>query len=472
MKLVASILLAAALAAGARHVEDIPAPSQAALDRISVDSLRGNLSFLASDALEGRGTPSRGLDMAAEFIAAQFRRAGLEPVGPDGSYFQWAKFAEITPKLDDFKLTLAADGQDLELFASDVRVRSASALELKDVPVLVLPSSGAIPAIEGRVVAGEARRYGSEAFLNMLQARRPALILLVGERREPQERTFLEDLQAGNAPVLRVINEDALSVVMERRSLSASVHLSAPASKDAALRNVAGILRGSDPQLRDQYLIVSAHYDHLGLSARADGDRIFNGANDNGSGTVSVIELAHALGSLQVHPKRSILFLTVFGEEEGLLGSYFYTQHPIVPLTDTVAEINLEMMGRTDDPAGPEVGAFAFTGTAYSDLPSTMTAAAKAEGVKVYSRRDEAEFFSRSDNYAFALVGVVAHTVVVAFDYPDYHAPGDKWEKIDYANMAKVDRGVGAGILDIANAAARPKWSNSKQAAPYRESGR
>jgi hypothetical protein len=119
-------------------------------------------------------------------------------------------------------------------------------------------------------------------------------------------------------------------------------------------------------------------------------------------------------------------------------------------------------MGRTDEQDGPEVGAFAFTGPSYSDLPATMTAAARAQGVKVYVKRGADEFYDRSDNYAFAEAGVVAHTLVVAFEYPDYHAPGDKWEKIDYANMARVDRGIAAGILQIADAAAPPKAASGR----------
>jgi Zn-dependent M28 family amino/carboxypeptidase len=184
---------------------------------------------------------------------------------------------------------------------------------------------------------------------------------------------------------------------------------------------------------------------------------------------VSVMEIASALATLTAHPKRSILFMTVFGEEEGLLGSYYYVRHPLVPLKDTVAEINLEQMGRTDDNHGPEVGAFAFTGPSYSDLPSRMGAAARAEGVKVYAGQGADSFFDRSDNYAFALAGIVAHTVVVAFDYPDYHGLGDEWRKIDYANMAKVDRGLAAGLLDLADSDAVPKWSGAKETQRYRE---
>jgi Zn-dependent M28 family amino/carboxypeptidase len=110
-----------------------------------------------------------------------------------------------------------------------------------------------------------------------------------------------------------------------------------------------GILPGSDPQLKDTCVILSAHYDHLGMKpASAAGDRIYNGANDNGSGTVSVIEIAAALSKLKIHPRRSIVLVTFFGEEEGLLGSDYYTRHPVFPLAKTVANLNLENMAHID----------------------------------------------------------------------------------------------------------------------------
>jgi len=438
-----------------------------ALQRISSEGLRGDLSFLASDALEGRGTPSRGLDIAAEFIASRFRAAGLEPS------FQTAKFAEITPNLNDVKVTLSRGAGELELSRDDVRVRSLQAVDVAAAPVLILPENGIIPPVEGKIVAGEVRRYGTEVMLSLLQSRHPSLILLFAKSRSRSRATsYLQDTEAGDAPIIRIGNEEALAALTAHDAIKVSVHLSAPSRKDAPVSNVAAILPGSDQVLKNQYIIVSAHYDHLGLKDTTSGDRVYNGANDDGSGTVSVIEIANALAAMPVHPKRSILFLTYFGEEEGLLGSFYYAKHPLVPLQDTIANINLEQMGRTDDTDGKEVGAFGFTGAGFSDLPSILEAAATREGVKVYTKKGADEFFARSDNYALALRGVIAHTICVAFDYPDYHAVGDEWQKIDYDNMAKVDRAVAAGVLQLANTTTVPKWSESAEAAVYREAGK
>jgi hypothetical protein len=446
----------------------LSASEQSAIDRISAESLRGNLSFLASDDLEGRATPSRGLDIAADFIAAQFRRAGLEPIGKDKSYFQTAKLREITSNPQGLKVTLKTAEGELDLATADLNVRSRCALDFDRAQVLELPEGGSLPPVEGRIVAGSSRLYGNEAALFRLQARKPRLILLLGRRAGLETGpSYLEELDSSDAPVIRITNVAAADALAARQPLVVSLHVGAPRMKDVLARNVGGILRGSDAVLRNQYVFLTAHYDHLGMS----GDRIFDGANDNGSGTVSVIEIAAALASMPVHPKRSIVFMAWYGEEEGLLGAYYYTHHPLVPLKDTVANINLEQMGRTDDEDGPEVGKFAFTGPSYSDLPARMAPAAKEEHVGIYLKKDADAFFDRSDNYAFALSGVVAHTVVVAFEYPDYHGLGDKWEKLDYSNMAKVDRGVAAGLLDIANSSQTPKWNDSKSTAPYRGAG-
>jgi hypothetical protein len=450
---------------------ELTAPEQAAIDRISADSLRTNLSYLASDALEGRATPSHGLDLAADYIAAQFQSAGLEPAAGE-TYFQPAKFDQATVSMEGFHLVLASDGHEIQVNKDEVRVRSLVALDLTEAPVVKLPANGAIPPIAGLIAAGDDHRYGTEIFLNELQARKPALILLIGntnERPPPQRVTpFLAEADGNNAPVIRIRRSDAAGLLRNSASLTVSIRLAQPELKEAVLRNVAAILKGSDPVLRDQYLLLTAHYDHLGRNSRG----IFNGANDNASGTVSVIEIGRALAALNPHPKRSIVFMTVFGEEEGLLGSYYYAEHPLVPLKNTIADINLEQMGRTDDTSGKRMLAFTFTGPSYSNLPEIVSGAAKAEGIGTWQLKDADSYFDRSDNYAFALRGVVAHTIAVAAEYPDYHAIGDKSEKIDYANMAKVDRGVAAGLVQLADEPAPPKWSNAKGAAIYRDAGK
>jgi peptidase M28-like protein len=361
---------------GKRQVkaQAVPPEIRAALDRISADSLRGHLSFIASDLLEGRNTPSRGLDIAAEYIAAQFRRAGLEPAGDAGnqSYFQTSEWA-----------VGAAKDNIVELVVDDGKQK--------------------------------------------MRARADQLA--------------------------------ALGVKVERQADGTNGDSEKPAVK---LRNVVGLLRGSDPALKDSYVIVSAHYDHIGVRPAGEGDRINNGANDDGSGTVSVIELASALASLKQRPKRSVVFITWFGEEKGLQGSRYYARHPLFPLDKTVAMVNLEQVGRTDDSEGPKLKSATLTGFDFTDLGPIFRAAGEKTGVDVYKNEKNSDaFFSRSDNQALADAGIPAHTLCVAFEYPDYHKPGDHWEKIDYANLAGVDRTVALALLAIADNAEPPKWNES-----------
>jgi Zn-dependent M28 family amino/carboxypeptidase len=245
-----------------------------------------------------------------------------------------------------------------------------------------------------------------------------------------------------------------------------TLHSNAASQTSVKTRNVAGILRGSDPQLRDTYVILSSHYDHLGLAASGD-DRIFNGANDDGSGSASVIEVADALAALPQHPARSVLFILFFGEEQGLWGSRYYAHHPLVPPAQTIAGLNLEQVGRTDDSEGPQVRTATVTGYDFSDLPGMLADAGQSAGIRVYKHpRNSDAYFGRSDNQSLADLGIPAHTLGVAFDFPDYHKVSDSWEKIDYENMAAVDRAVALGMLRLASNAAPPHWN--EQHAPAR----
>ncbi len=480
-----------ALIAGAATAQEPPAPalkpSQAqALDRISGDSLRGHLSFLASDLLEGRDTPSRGLDLAAEYIAAQFRRAGLEPVGDDG-YFQVARWEVSEPDEAGFRFEVAVGGKTTTVGKDYVSLARTTALDVAArgaIKVDIREARGLGP-LDGKVVFFELPAARGEALARQIEAAfgRSNAALLVAIRRDinadgntpgvgtrrlygpevPPPRWWEEDpkipLIAASDPAL-VALFDAMPAG-PNPAATATLHLGEPTRRPAQLRNVVGLLKGSDPTLAGTCVMVTAHYDHLGRRGPSGTDRIFNGANDDGSGTVSVVELASALGSLKPEdrPRRSVLFVTFFGEEKGLYGSTYYGKHPVVPVDKTVADVNLEQVGRTDSSEGSQKGRASLTGFGYSDVSDAFVAAGKLEGVEVSKHpRFSDDFFGRSDNQALADLGVPAHTLCVAYIFPDYHEADDHWDRLDYANMARVDRMVGRALLRLADSPSEPKW--------------
>lgn len=468
--LLACLAAAALLAAAPLHLASGP-EVQAAIDHISADSMRGNLSFLASDALEGRDTPSRGLDIAAEFIASQFRRAGLEaPVS--GSYFQTADFLELTRRTDGLSLALVKGSETVSLAAADLSIlRVGGSVDLESLPIFKLDGAEIPNDVAGKAVL--VPRRGAMSAIRTLRGKKAALILVTGSgsrgaARPAHELVAADQAETPSIPVVAA-RGDAASKFLDAlpaglTSATLTLHVPTPEKTPVKLRNVVGVLRGSDPQLKDTYIIVSAHYDHLGIKPPSpdgdSGDRIYNGADDDGSGVVSVIELANALATMHPHPHRSIVFMTVFGEEKGLLGSQYYGRHPVFPLDHTVAKVNIEQVGRTDDNEGPQVSAATFTGFTYSDVPQLFEQAGKATGVKVKDRNPgDDPFFARSDNQALADAGVPSHTVAVALEFPDYHQPGDEWQKIDYTNMALIDRMLGVGIVSLANDPQTPEWN-------------
>jgi Zn-dependent M28 family amino/carboxypeptidase len=179
--------------------------------------------------------------------------------------------------------------------------------------------------------------------------------------------------------------------------------------------------------------------------------------------------MAAAIARLPQRPKRSIVFTAYFGEELGLFGSRYYAAHPPFPLAQTIGNINLEHMGRTDDVEGKQEGVLNMTGVGYSTLSDTLAQAATAVGLKVRKQdRNSDMFFDRSDNQSLADAGIPAHTVLAGYIFPDYHRPGDEWQKLDYANMERLDRAVALGVYRVANSSTEPHWNAGEaKAAKY-----
>ena len=482
-----------ALCAAALLQASLTSNEQLLTSAITAGELKAHVSFLASDALEGRDTPSKGLDVAAEYIASEFRRAGLEAAGDDG-YFQTAPYAAVTENLAGFRFAIEKDGKTIEAPAAMVRATAESEADLKDVPVFKVSMADENATAEpekwaGKAVLTDRSDFGDipaskrpEAYQRLARIRArvlesnaallidatgslgppgPRLIDLSGRKQTPPPSVAVRD-QAFRDFVKNLPSGDTGAKV--------SAHIAASEIQRVKLKNVAGLLRGSDPSLKDTYLIVSGHYDHLG----SQGDRIYNGANDDASGTSAMLALAEAVAGLPQRPKRSILFIAYFGEEKGLVGSRYYGAHPLFPLSKTMVNLNLEQLGRTDDSEGPNVKRVFVTGFDYSNLNDWLKPAGKDTGVTFYEHgRNSDAYFGRSDNQSLADSGVPAHTLGTAFMYPDYHQTGDHWEKIDYDNMATVTRAIGVALIRLANSSKPVEWNeDNPKAANYVRAGK
>jgi len=455
--------------------QTLPSPAEIS-SRLTANGLRADVSFLASDALQGRGTPSPGLDIAAEFVAAQYRRAGLDPAGDDG-YFQTAHYVSVTPNPEGPELTLEIGGQTLKAGKQGLGLQEPAAIDLAQAGAVKAPAEAAAlealtaEQVRGKVLIVDASSGGFAVMRRipaLAGALKPAAVILLRPEMPGMGGARARLREASGEPVpIVTVSDSAIRNALAAASPgplngTVSLHIAAPASTPVTLKNVVGVLRGSDPALKDTYVLVTAHYDHLGVRGTGEGDHIYNGANDDASGTASVIEIANTLSALPSRPKRSIVFVALFGEELGLVGSRYYGAHPIFPLAKTVADLNLEQMGRTDDVTGPRVGVVNVTGFDYTSLAGSLKRAAEPFGIDVVKDEQSSDpFFARSDNQAFADAGVPAHTLSVGYVFPDYHKPGDEWPKIDYENMAKVDRAVARFVYGVADSTAVPEWNAS-----------
>ena len=216
--------------------------------------------------------------------------------------------------------------------------------------------------------------------------------------------------------------------------------------------NVLGVIRGSDPVLKNEYVLVDAHYDHLGIGRPVNGDSIYNGADDDASGVTAVLEIARQMLD-GPRPKRTVVFAAMIGEEVGLLGTNWYIAHPAIPLENMAANLEIEMIGRPDSLAGG-VGRAWLTGYERSTMGDELA----ANGIPIVpDKRPEQHFFERSDNIAFAMRGIPAHTLSSYNMHADYHEPSDDITRIDFEHMAGVIN-AGARAVRLLTDGPAPVW--------------
>lgn len=452
---VVAVMCAPRLPADEISVRGLTQDEERAIASIQTGAVLGTVSFLASDEMAGRDTPSPELTLATAYVSARFRGAGLAGLGPDGSFYQTHEYVQSVPPATPGVLTV--DNREVPLLGALFGAVRAGLLEgelsaesadttaarivVVDAPELP-PQAAERPASALAAVARMVQplqRNGAIAALVRCSSDSP-LRSLPGRIRDRPAR-----LPAELRPQIPVI------LVDESVQLSGHGRLQTTAQETliAEVRNVIGVLRGSDPQLSGEAIVISAHLDHIGrLDGDRGGDTINNGADDNATGVTAVITLADAFARLPQPPARSVIFMTFWGEEKGLLGSRAYCDDPLWPLEKTVANINIEMIGRPAE--GAESKAWG-TGWTRSSLCDQLAAGALRAGVQIFHREDVSEMlYTRSDNYAFVDRGVIAHSISAGSLHSDYHQPTDEVSRLNIPHMTKVIQGLFAASLPLA----------------------
>lgn len=479
----------------------VPRTARSAATAITEAAVRELVGLIAHDSMGGRDTPSPGLEATAKWVAAEFRRLGLSPL-PDGSHVQRYPISLAAPDPDSSYLELGpATGPVLRLrIGTDLVLRGTAPGERTGYPVVMVagrPDSATLAAtrLEG------------------------ALVLWVDDWRHgtpPDWRAAVAALQsAGAAGVLAVVNNDSLAppgpagpglsplvvfgpppaatrtvagrfvALVNEGILAASLPGAGPdvarlrAAGPAVLPlpswqaharqrvlpfremrapNVVGILPGADPSLRDEFVVISAHMDHVGIRCRGTGpgDPICNGADDNASGTAGVVALARAFASPGARPRRSLVFLTVSGEERGLWGSRYFAANPPIDLTRAVANLNMDMIGRNWRDTVVAIG----KGHSELGVIIDQVAARHPElGLAVVDDLWPAEnLYARSDHINFARQGVPILFFTSGL-HEDYHAASDTPDRIDAEKQARILRLIFHLTAEIADRPARPQWN-------------
>jgi Zn-dependent M28 family amino/carboxypeptidase len=492
----AALALAASAAPLSLAAQAGLSPEQAAAT-ITPSDVYAHIEFLASDAMRGRNTPSPELEIAANYIVSQYKLLGFEPGGEGGTFFQWYPFPlrrldasaaalDVTGAGGTTRLALGRDffsaggtAQPIGNAALVYAGRGADAVlaegTLRDRVVIVsIPGVGNRDwRLERNRLRNGAQRAGASAIVYVLdapwtadsiaryaQAAQNPTRTLGGEVAYPQFFVTREAAgrvfgAAGLSLDAQLAAGEAMTRPVPLAGVTVGAALPLQSMDEARAPNVAAILRGSDPALRDEYVVLSAHMDHVGVGTPVDGDSIYNGADDDASGTTGLLEVAQAMARLGVRPRRSIVFLHVSGEEKGLLGSQWYSDHPTLPLSQIVANVNVDMIGRN---AADSVVVIGKDYSTLGDVANRLnTEHAELNLTLADDMWPEERFFFRSDHFNFARKEVPA---IFFFSgvHPDYHRPSDEVDRIDTDKAVRISRMIFYLVYDVANNAQRPQW--------------
>lgn len=435
------------------------------------------MNFLASDALRGRGSGTHDELVAATYIAAQLQQYGVQPAGDDGTYIQKAEFVQEhlkAPPTLTFQLTgegktsqaiVWTHGQEM-LVRFLARTEFRGPLKRVDIDDVLGGKAeiqpGAVVLISGKH-ADQAREAAAALFdagaVAVLMSAPPNVRKNWEERGEklpaPPRRMAADTHPAmlGNFGDLILLSEKALTQLRDIPDGTQVALQSEMAPNEKAYTwNAVGKIAGRDPELRASVVLLSAHLDHLGIGTPVHGDEIYNGADDDASGTTAVLELARAI-ALGPRPRRTVVFALFGSEEAGGLGSTWFREHPPVPMKEIAANLEFEMIGRADPMYPKDV--LWLTGWERSNLGPELA----AHGARLEpDKRPEQQFFMRSDNYVLAKKGVVAQTVSSYGLHTDYHQPSDDLAHIDFTHMTTAIGSMIQPVEWLLNSSFRPEW--------------
>jgi aminopeptidase YwaD len=441
-----------------------PAPLHS-MPRVCALCIRAHEEFLASDAMQGRGSGTHDELVAATYVAAQLRQYGIAPAGDGGGYVE-----QVSVVREDIsaapQLTIQSGGSPVVWTSGkDFRVVDLSQAEFSGTLQKIDAANGKVAVKPGTIVlvTGGDRAQMKTTVRSLVSAGEAAV--LVPLRSDEQvlytEADPMPQLQArvagANGPELGNFNllkltADATHFLQETPD-GTMLHFAASVeAKKASTWNAIGILPGRDPEARGA-ILLSAHLDHLGIGVPVNGDNIYNGADDDASGTTAVLELARILGR-GVRPRRTVIFALFGSEELGGLGSGYFFDHPPVPLKDIAVNLEFEMIGRRDPAVKDDT--LWLTGWERSNLGPELA----AHGAPLVGDPHPKEgFFARSDNYLLALKGVVAQTISSYGMHKDLHQPSDDLTHLDFKHMDVAIGSLVAPMEWLVNSDFRPEWN-------------
>ncbi len=471
--------------------------------KLTKAELEAHMRFLASDDLEGRRTGSRGNNLAARYIASYFEAYGLKQVPGAEGYYQPVMFEEVAPpksgslKIDKTTYELSKDLVILSGNATDVKTTAVFAnygwvdatagvddyknLDVKGKVVFVLPGTPDDQSPQAIFDAGAMKRKwaaerGAVALVELYRLQFPwnffvnyfgkeSIRLAEGEKDA--------DLPNIVYAFFKEPSPNPITDLQKGKKLKVEFKCTAGGAKPLPSQNVIGMIEGTDPQLKDEYIVLTAHYDHVGVGKQGGGaytaeDSIFNGARDDAFGVVGVLAAAKVFG--QQPPKRSVIFMTVTGEEIGLLGSKYYADHPLVPMDKVVFNLNCDAAGYNNTSI---VSIFGFGRTGTDDQ---IRNGLKPFGLEVFADpAPEQNLFDRSDNVSFAAKGVPALTFSPGFTAFDqavlkyYHQVTDNPDTIDYDYLQRYCQAYAHTARLIGDMAQRPFWVSGDK---YEQAGK